>query len=209
MPDFESLCRQLLAQRGLRRRLVLGGLLGMVPVFNLLLAGWTLRYLRQLRAREGLAPPDFGRDFSWWRGLARESLPACAILLPLALLTIGSGAVMAAVSAAFLEWIGLSLFASTVAWVPLSLGCFVFLGTAWAALWHYLECGERLGRLFPLENILRLALGTLDRWLYPALAGAGLMALGWPLYGFAAMLLCLCLTPWMAGLFLQLKNSGD
>lgn len=206
MPTFDEMSLHLLGRPSARRLLLIGGCLGMVPLVNLLLLGWTLRYMRLLRAGHTTELPGFAPSTANLRALLNDTLRALGVLAPLALATIGLGALLGFALAALLQAIGLPLFAETIAWIPLSLGIFLF-SCLWAsALWHFLAVEEQFSRMLPLEPVLQRALGTARSWIFPVLAAHGIIALGWPLYGFPLMLCTFLLTPWMSALFLHLKN---
>lgn len=162
---------------------LVGGFLACLPVVNLLVGGYFLRYARQLRGGEGMALPRWDD----WPALLLDTGRMCVLQLVFLVLPSGVGLGLTR----FAQWIfnGLSLefFAGTLAWSFLCVGVVVGLVLWMAAVQRFL-LAQDWARVLDLTAVGRLALRMAPGLVFPVLALAGLLLLGWPLLGFSFFL---------------------
>lgn len=162
---------------------LIGGLLSIVPIANLLVAGYFLRYARQLRAGDGLILPAWDN----WSELALDGLRMVVLKLVFFGIPVLVGGLLWALFAYIFNLLYLSFFGITVA------GIFFFIALAvgfplWmAAMQRYLP-SQDWHRVFDLAAVARATWRMAPSMAFPTLALWGLLLLGWPLIGFAFFL---------------------
>lgn len=184
MPSFSAVCQRILNGPDSRLRLLTGGLLSMVPIANILALGYLVQYGRRILGGRPDLPP--------WRDLASLARDGLVGLL-LQLVWVGVPAVLgAAVMIVLREVFAFLLFwtppfhavAQTIAWLPLVLSVAVGVPLSILSLLRYSATGS-IPKALDLRAIpaaLRDHMGVL---LVPTLACYGIVAIAWPLYGFA------------------------
>jgi hypothetical protein len=166
-----------------RRKWLIGGVLAYIPILNLLLLGYYLRYLERLRRGAGVTLPDW-RDP---RGLVVDSVRALVPWLVYAKLPVLLAFLLSMALAGIFRWMGLGLFAWTLALAPLTVVAFIAPAAFCFALFAVVEEGS-LHVLLDWTRVLSPLLRHGSRLIVPLLAFWGLLAVGWPLLGFAFFL---------------------
>lgn len=160
-----------------------GGLLGSLPLVNLILGGYFLRYARRVRTGEGLELPNWNR----WDLLLLDSLRMLALQFLFVGVPVLLGWLISLVIAWFFGRLYLVPFAATIAWLPFFLALAISLPLWMSALHRYL-LKEAWADVFDLAAVWNLARVCLPALAVPTLAVWGLFFLGWPLLGFAFFL---------------------
>ncbi len=196
MPSFDAVIRRLFGQPGWTSKALLGGALCFVPVVNLLAFGYLMEYAFRLRATRDLDLPEWN-DLGWSDLIVRGSFFAAIFLGTFAL-------------PLFFGW-GLSRVLDTLtfgllgymSYGPLGLMGFVAPALFLASLHLYVREGM-FADAWNLRELLRLAVAGARPLIIPSLAFWGLMALAWPVYGFAFFLGAWVMISYSTALFLSL-----
>ncbi len=179
MPRFEKVCGQIWRDPDFRMKWLLGGLLGSIPLVNLIVGGYFLRYARQLRQTGDVALPHWGD----WDELLLDAVRMLVLQIVFFGLPVLLGWMISAAIAWLLGVLYLIPLAATVAWVPFFAALAVGPPLWMAALHRYLP-SQDWARVFDLPAVLRKAVDALPALAFPTLALWGLWFLGWPLLGF-------------------------
>ena len=180
MPGFERVAAEIWKQPGFRRNWLIGGLIASVPVLNLLLLGYLYQYVQRIGAGKGPALQSWRLN----RALLEATLTGVVAALVYLLLPVFVGLFLSFMLSSFFIWIGLPLLGATVAWLPATLAVVLSLPLFLLSLVHLRE-HEDIKALFDWKELL----GDLRRhaktlWA-PVMIYFGLLAIGWPLLGFA------------------------
>ncbi|MFP4540792.1 MAG: DUF4013 domain-containing protein [Opitutales bacterium] len=183
MPRIESLSREVWKDNEFRFKWVLGGVLGSIPLLNLLVLGYFLRYARQLRHGGDLHLPEWDN----WGDLLLDGVRMLVLQLVFLGLPVLAGLIVSSLLSWLLTALYLGFFGSTVAWLfffgAMGLGLLLWS----AALQRYLP-SQDWGRVFDLPAVWGTALRMLPAMVVPTLCFWGLMFIGWPLLGFTFFL---------------------
>ena len=196
MPSFDAVIRRLFGQPGWTSKALLGGALCFVPVVNLLAFGYLMEYAFRLRATRDLDLPEWN-DLGWSDLIVRGSFFAAIFLGTFALpLFFGWGLsrVLDALTFGLLGY---------MSYGPLGLMGFVAPALFLASLHLYVREGM-FADAWNLRELLRLAVAGARPLIIPSLAFWGLMALAWPVYGFAFFLGAWVMISYSTALFLSL-----
>ena len=197
MPSFDAVIRRLFGQPGWTSKALLGGALCFVPVVNLLAFGYLMEYAFRLRATRELDLPEWN-DLGW-RDLFVRGLFFAAIFLGTFALPLFFGWVLSRV----LDTLTFGLL-GYLSYVPLGLMGFVAPALFLASLHLYVREGM-FADAWNLRELLRLAVAGARTLIIPSLAFWGLMALAWPVYGFAFFLGTWVMISYSTALFLSLE----
>lgn len=202
MENMEKITWRIWESNGLGKALLIGGIVFYIPVINLILLGYLGCWARQLVLRRGMALPDWSDGRSIFNELGRVILPFAAwVFLPFAL----AGLLVWGLSG-LLVFLGLGLFAHTVAWLPMAL----------VALLSPLALTDSLIRLYrskslreamAVPDIMRNVIRHLRSCLFPLFQYYGILAIGWPLLGFAIFLATLPLIAQLVLVFGKLEDD--
>lgn len=182
MPKIEELSRRIWEDTEFRPKWLIGGLLSSIPLINLIVLGYFLRYARQVRRGDGLTLPAWDN----WEELLMDSLRMVILILVFVGLPF--------LVSVFLSWMfqgvlglfsGLALMPA--GWFFLPLGVAFGLLFWMAALMRYLP-GQDWSRVFDFAAVWRVAKRLAPRLVVPILTFIGLVAVGAPLAGFAFFL---------------------
>ncbi|MDP0500260.1 MAG: DUF4013 domain-containing protein [Verrucomicrobiota bacterium JB022] len=184
MAQLESLSQSILRDRELRGKWLLGGLLLSLPLLNLLVLGYWLRYLRRQAVGRGPMLPAW----QGWEELLVDSVRMLGIKLAFGVLPVLVGGLLSLLLAGLFHLLMLDLLAWTIAWVPamaaLAISPVLFLAAAYA----FVRTGDDWRVLLQTHVILGLVQRSVPKLIAPTLAFWGLAALGWPLLGFLIFL---------------------
>lgn len=183
MPTIEKLLYAIRQDPEYRRKCLIGGLIASIPVINLLIFPYVSRYMAKLNAGDGYYLPE-------WKVsglLSRESLPGLIAGILYLIVPLMIAGFVTWIFAGIFNALGLPLFASTVAWFPFMVVLLLAVPVWLTSLWQYHECGE-LNALWEATAIVRLTLGELRKLLPASLMFLGVIAVGWPLFGFIIFL---------------------
>lgn len=199
MENMEKVTWRIWQSRGMGRALLIGGLLFYVPIINLLLLGYFGVWARRLVLKEGMELPEWAEGRRILEELGRVILPAIVwILVPWAL-----GALLSWAFAGLFNFLYLGFFAATVAWIPLAIVALV-VPPAFVVALIRLYRRDSIRDSLDLPVVLQAALRRMRDCLFPLLQFYGLIAIGWPLLGFAVFLGVL---PLIAQLILVLRGA--
>lgn len=202
MPRIEELSRRIWEDTEFRTKWLIGGLLSSVPLLNIIVLGYFLRYARQLREGGSLSLPAWDN----WESLLTDALR----MLILQLVFLGIPFLISlAVSWMFQSIFGVfsTLSVIPVGWVFLPLGVAVGLVFWMAALMRYLPTQD-WARVFDFASVWRVAKRMTPKIVLPLLLFIGLLTVGAPLAGFAFFL---GFGPFLAiatGVYLEGKRSA-
>lgn len=182
MPRIEELSRRIWEDTDFRTKWLIGGLLASVPLLNIIVLGYFLRYARQLRQGDGLTLPAWDK----WEELLMDSLR----MLILKLVFAGIPFVVSLVLSWMLQSVfgifsGLTFF--PVGWLFIPLGAAFGMLFWMAALMRYLP-GQDWARVFDFASVWRVSMRLAPKLAVPILALIGLVTVGAPLVGFAFFL---------------------
>jgi len=202
MENMEKLSWRIWSSEGFGRMLLIGGLLAYVPILNLLLLGYVGLWTRQLVLRKGINLPQWSIGQPLFRELGRVLIPAVVwLFLPFLL-----AALLVMAFAGLFDLLYLGIFVHTLAWMPLAVVCLVSPPAMVASLMR-LYLTDSLHESLDLNRIFRAVLRNVRQCLFPLLQFYGMLALGWPLIGFAGFAAIL---PLVAQLILIFRDAeGD
>jgi len=171
-PIFEEVFIVMLRQRAMGIKLLIGCLLGFIPIVNLLAFGYLFRFSRRVRRSGELTAPEW----TDWRGLFLDGLRfaviwLCYWFLPLSLISLLS---------CLLYNFGIGV----IAYILFSVSCVCVSVLFASALYRY-QMREDFKDLMDVNLIVKMAYLEFPRFLVPALVCFGLFALLLPLYGLA------------------------
>ncbi|NDV62221.1 DUF4013 domain-containing protein [Puniceicoccales bacterium CK1056] len=202
MENMEKVTWRIWESPGIGRSLLIGGLLFYVPILNFLLLGYYGRWARRLILREGMDLPEWSEGRKILEELVRVIVPVVVWLaIPFAL----AGLLGWAISGLF-HLLYLDIFAATVSWLPVALVALIAPPCLVASLIR-LYRNNSIRESIDVHGVLHFTINRLRRCLFPMLQFYGILAVGWPLIGFAAFLATL---PLLAQLILVMrpKDSG-
>lgn len=180
---MEKLCGLIWADSEFKLKWLLGGVIGSVPLLNLLVLGYFLRYARSLRREGGLALPAWGDGPELLLDTARMSV----LFLVYAVVPVGFLWGVSALLAEFFELLWLDFLGWSIAWIPFAAGLAAVLPLWMAAVHRYLP-SQDWSRALDVGKVLSSAWKRAPALVFPTLAFWGVCFLGWPLYGFAVFL---------------------
>ena len=201
MENMQKLTLEIWRKQDMGKALLIGGLLAYVPVLNLLLLGYYGRWVRQLVLNKGMDLPEWKDGRLLLEELLRVLVPMivwgfCPMFLALLLFWALSG---------FLYFLHLGFFAMTVALLPLTIVCLLCPPAITVALIRLYKTGQIQATLDILA-ILQTVTRNLQRAFFPIFQYYGILALGWPLIGFASFLATL---PLLAQLILIYRDTDE
>jgi hypothetical protein len=202
MENMEKVTWRIWKSEGLGRALLIGGVLFYIPLLNLLLLGYYGRWARQLILQRGMELPEWRDGRAILEELIRVIIPAIVwILIPSFL----AGLLVWAFSGLF-QFLHLGIFAHTLAWTPFAIVA-LFSPPAMVAALMRMYKGRSLAESLDFHHIIQAVLRNFRECLFPLFQFYGIMAIGWPIIGFAAFIAVL---PLLAQLILVLRDSaGD
>jgi len=176
---------------------LLGGALCFVPVINLFAFGYLVEYAFRLRATREFDLPEW--DSFGWGDLFLRGLFFAAIFLGTFALPLFFGWMLSLM----LNMMTLGLL-GYLSYFPLGLMGFVAPALFLSSLHLYVKDGL-FADAWHLRDLLQLAVAAIRQMIIPSLAFWGLMALAWPVYGFAFFLGSWVLIAYSTALFLSLE----
>lgn len=183
MENMEKISWRIWDSEGFGRALLIGGLLFYVPVINLLLLGYYGIWVRRLVLREGMDLPEWRDGKAILNELGRVILPYLVwVVVPLALAGLLAWAV-----AGILNFLHLSIFAVTVAWLPVAIVSLLSPVALTVSLVRLYRSGSIRDSLMVMD-ILQTTLQNLKRAFFPVMVFYGILAVGFPLLGFSSFL---------------------
>jgi hypothetical protein len=201
MENMEKITWRIWESEGIGKSVLIGGILFYIPVINLLLLGYYGCWVRKLVLRQGMALPE-------WRDGRAIVLEAARVIGPFAawvLLPILLAGLLVWALVGLLVFLHMGIFAGTLAWLPLALVA-LLSPPAFTVSLIRLYKGPGLREAFQIPEILHEVVHHLKDCLFPLLQFYGILALGWPLIGFASFLAVL---PLLAQLILITRNATD
>lgn len=196
MSQFESLFSGITKDPRWMQKLLIGGLISCVPVFNLLAMGYLYRFAKSRLAGGNVSLPEWKR----WDLMALSGLKFLAVGLTYMGLPVLAGWFVTQLFGGFSEGI-MGRFAS----LPFSVGLLV--GSSLFALGLFGFC--RTGKwevLLGFPGFWRVYTRCWHRLLVPCLLFWGIVYLGFPLYGFAFFIAFLALILYAFDVFLSFSN---
>ena len=183
MENMEKISWRIWDSEGFGKALLIGGLLFYVPVINLLLLGYYGIWFRRLVLREGMELPEWRDGKAILNELARVIVPYLAwVVVPFLL----AGLLVWAVGG-MLTFLHLSIFAMTVAWLPMAVVSLLSPVALAVSLVRLYRSGTIRDSLMVTE-VLQATLRHLKRAFFPVMVFYGILAVGFPLIGFSAFL---------------------
>jgi hypothetical protein len=201
MENMQKVTWRIWESAGIGRALLIGGLLFYVPLVNFLLLGYYGRWARQLILREGMALPEWSDGRQILDELGRVILPVLVwVFIPVIL-----AAVLVWAFAGLFHLVYLDFFAATIVWLPMAVVALFSPPCLTAALIRLNTKGTIRDSL-DIPTVLQVAISHMRRCLFPLFQFYGILAIGWPLLGFAAFLATL---PLLAQLILVMRPEDN
>jgi len=201
MENMEKLTWEIWKQKDMGKALLIGGILFYVPVLNLLLMGYYGRWVRQLVLNKGMELPEWGDGRTLLEELVKVFVPMLVWgFLPILL----AGMLFWAISG-FLIFMHLGFFAMTVALLPLAIVALLCPPAVTVALIRLYRT-DQIQETLAVTDIIRTVIRHLKPALFPLFQYYGILALGWPLIGFASFLATL---PLFAQLILIYRGADE
>ncbi|MGA2052176.1 MAG: DUF4013 domain-containing protein [Opitutales bacterium] len=198
MVSFEDIGKRIFADRRWLPNLLIGGVLSFIPLVNIFALGYLYRYFGQIHRGGGFEWPEWND----WEGLFVDGLRLLAVAALYGFLPV----LVALGAAQVLGWASLGLFGHVAYMLAAPL---MLVTPLWVMAMLYAFQPRRrwqvLGR--PVLAIL-MTRAAWPELLVPSLAFWGLMALGWPVFGFAFFLGFLVLGAYYTRLFLEIESRG-
>lgn len=200
MTNREELTWKIWESEGMGRALLIGGLIAYIPLVNLLLLGYYGRWVSRLVRQEGMALPEWSEGRHLLEELARVILPALVwIFLPVMLAGLLSWSLFG-----IFDFLHLGFFGPTLSLLPLALVAVLSPPAMTLALLRLYRT-DAVRESLEVARILREVIRRLRSCLFPLFQFYGILALGWPLAGFAGFLATL---PLLAQLVLIFRETG-
>jgi hypothetical protein len=201
MENMQKLTWEIWRKPDIGKTLLIGGLLAYVPVLNLLLMGYYGRWVRQLVLNKGMDLPEWKDGRLLLKELIRVLVPIivwgfCPMVLAFLLFWAIAG---------FLNFLHLGFFAMTIALLPVTLVCLLCPPAITVALIRLYKTGQ-VQQCLDIAGILQTVFRNLQKALFPVFQYYGILALGWPLIGFASFLATL---PLLAQLILVYRDTDE
>ncbi len=171
MPDFEQVCRRVFSDSQSTLKLLLGGVILVIPVLHFFSFGYFSLLARQIRSREPLHLPEWEE---WGR------LFAAGVCFFVLFLIFAGGLFLAALLSSwllrpFLSWLGYFPFIPAIlAFAPLT-----------AASWYRYSQDENWQEALDLRGLARMLKAAWPRLLIPTFAYIGFLAAGFPVFPLA------------------------
>jgi hypothetical protein len=202
MENMEKVTWRIWESPGIGRALLIGGLLFYVPLINFVLLGYYGLWARRLILREGMDLPEWGEGRKVFEELGRVILPVLVWLV----IPFGLAGILGWAFAGLFDLLFLDVFAATISWIPVAIVALVAPPCLMEALIR-LYRNNSIRDSLDIHGVLHSTINRLRRCLFPLLQFYGILAVGWPLLGFAAFLATL---PLIAQLILVLrpKDTG-
>lgn len=202
MENTEKLTWRIWESPGIGRSLLIGGLIFYVPLLNFLLLGYYGCWARRLILRKGMALPEWAD----WKEIIEELVRVIVPVLVWLVVPFALAGVLGWAFAGLFDILYLDIFAATVSWLPVALVALAAPPCLAASLIRLYK-GNSIRDSLDVPRVLHFAINRLRRCLFPMLQFYGILAVGWPLIGFAAFLATL---PLLAQLVLVMRpmDSG-
>ncbi len=205
---FEDLCKRIVNQEQFPRCLLLGGIIGFIPVINLILLGYFYRYSLNFRETGNLDLPDW----SDWKLYLRDTVVTLGVILPYLLILWVVGLLLnylfLIVTTTVFGVLGIGFLGEALGMLPLMATIFLSVPLALACIYTY-QTRENWEDLLQWEAVFRLLDITLKPLLVPLLSFLGLQFIGFPVYGFAIFMGLTCIVPYTIALFsIALQRSN-
>lgn len=183
MPNLETVARRFFADPKWGVKWVIGGVLWLLPLFNLILLGY---WLRQVRAtdKKGL-PAGALPDWDELPALLRDTLRALLIYLVYILLPVLLAAALFGVLFALFNFIQLKLLAWSLAFLPF-IPVIALCPALFIAALSVHARSDSFNQLLQFERPLRMVVRALPQLWLPTLALFGLLLIGYPVLPFVA-----------------------
>ena len=216
MRDIEQVCRKIFSDPQFVAKFLVGGLLSFIPIViilvpgylyllvlvnilvlgypYLLVLGYLYRYGQQVRDRDDLVLPEWGD----WKRLIIDGLRFLVILALFFALPVALGWLLSKM---------LVLFLGVLAYFPLGLALFVSPPLTVGALYQY-QSRRKFEDLARLDVLFGMMKAGLSHMIIPALAYAGLLLVGAPIFGFAFFLGFIVIIAYYTSVFLHLEKEG-
>jgi len=172
----EAFLARLSKDPGWPRKLLIGSLIGFIPVVNILCLGYLYRYVSQIRRTADCKLPEWNR----WERLALNGLKTLAIVFLFAVVPWLAAWVLALLLLA----VSLGLL-GIIAWTPVALVLLAAPALTVSALYLYQGSGGNWESLFKLQLIARMAWAHALPLAIPTLLLIGFCTLTAPLWGLA------------------------
>lgn len=176
-PSLEETLKRMGDEPGWGSKFLIGGLLGFVPIVQLFTMGYLLQYARRIRREMELTLPEW----TGWGALFMDGLRMLVVWLLFFLFPFLIGFFLYGLFRISIP--GLPLVGS-MAWLFLAAGwlagCYFFM----AALYRYVALGS-FRSLLDLRTLWRMAFAMRWQLALPVLLLTGMVALLFPIYGFA------------------------
>jgi hypothetical protein len=199
MENMEKITWRIWESDGFNKALLIGGLVFYVPVINLVLLGYYGCWARQLVRNEGMDLPEWRNG----RAILEETIRVLAPFMVWVALPLLLASLLVWALAGMLNLLYLGIFARTVAYVPLALAA-VLSPVVFTASLICLYRTDSIKAALDLQVILPATMQSLRQAAFPLFVYFGILAIGWPLVGFAAFAATL---PLMAQLILILREK--
>ena len=180
---MESICAALWSDERFFKKVIIGGIIGSIPLVNILALGYFFRFAGRLREGKRVELPEWDQ----FEGLFVDGIKMTLLKLVYVGIPTLIGGLFTYVCYQLFSAIRLDLLAATVSFLPLCLGMFIGVILWMVALNQYLASGAA-GVLLNWEVTLRKGIRVFPHVWLGSLAFWGLIALGWPLLGFAFFL---------------------
>ncbi len=199
MENMEKITWRIWQSEGFNKALLIGGLVFYVPIINLVLLGYYGCWVRQLVRNEGIDLPEWRNG----KAILEEAIRVLAPFLVWVFLPVLLASLLVWSISGMLNLLYLGLFARTVAYVPLAVVA-VLSPLAFTTSLICLYKSGSLKTALNLQLILPATLQSLKQAIFPLFLYFGILAIGWPLVGFASFAATL---PLLAQLILILREK--
>ena len=205
MPSFEQVCAKFFPDAGFPKKLLIGGLLSFIPILNFLALGYLYRYSLQVREKGLITLPEW-ED---WQGLFLDGVIFFIIILIFGgapAIAIGT---LAFISAALADFLHVPLLGDTILLLPLTVTLFLLCPLLTMSALYRFQTQRDINDLLPVDAFLKHVFAGIERKIIPTLAFAGLMLVGWPIYGFPFFLGFAAVIAYFNILFIHLEKDDN
>ncbi len=210
MPRFEDICQRIFTDSDVWRKLLIGGLIGLVPILQICSLGYCLSYARQISTVGSLSLPDWSTAFKRIDRLFLDGLLVFffLILFSLVFWVLGIGVTKGFFLLNPLNWWSFFSFEPGYhRYMPIACAMLFAPPLTAAALFLYLSRG-RFQDVLRIDSLARLLAGGWRAMVIPQLAFTCLILLAWPLFGFAFFLGFVVILAYYTVVFVALRKTG-
>lgn len=200
MQLFENIANKLSQDSRSIQKIMIGGILGFIPIVNFLVLGYLYRFAVNVKMKRMQLP-----QWNEWRYMMIEMLRFLSVLFIYTLIPV----FVAWLISEALRYLSLN-FLGVFGYFPLSIALIITPGLTMVALYHFCE-GASLPLLFNVQYYFKLYGRSWKRLLIPTFVFFGIISVGLPFYGISFFIALIGLIAYSFSVLssIYLKEEGE